>query len=207
MTAAVWGGAAGLAASPVLWAGIVRISRRPLPAGRWWPAGVAAVAVLVGAWAGTWAPLSVAAAWWLLLQIGFALAVVDLREHRLPDPLLATAGIGVTAAVTAAAAATGDWTSWWQAAVSATAAFVVFYALAVATGMGYGDVKLAAVIAGCAGYTSPTAAAAALLGGLLAGGLAGMGALAAGRGRRAALALGPWLLLGAAGSLAVPGVG
>jgi len=36
-----------------------------------------------------------AVAWWLLLVSGVALAVVDWREHRLPTPLVAVAGIGI----------------------------------------------------------------------------------------------------------------
>jgi leader peptidase (prepilin peptidase)/N-methyltransferase len=114
------------------------------------------------------------------------------------------AGVGVGTALTASAVLSGNWGRWWQAAFAAAAAFVVFYAVAVVSGLGYGDVKLAAVIAGCAGYTSPTAAAMALVGGFVAAGVvAAITVVVGGAGRGSALAMGPWLLLGAAATLAL----
>lgn len=203
-----WAALAGLLASPLVIAAIRATSRRPSPRGRWWPAVIVAACALAGGWAGYWTPSPwVAAAWALLLITGVGLAVLDLREHRLPTPMIAAAGLGAAAALTAAAAADGDWSRWWLAAASAAAAFVLFFGWAMVTGMGYGDVRLAALIAGVAGFTSPAAAAAALLGGLLTAGVAGVLLLAAGRPGSAPMAMGPWLLLGAAASLAVlPGV-
>lgn len=119
------------------------------------------------------------------------------------------------AVLIAGSACAGGWAGYWttsarpavawQAAVAAAAAFAVFYVMDMVSGMGYGDVKLAPVIAGCGGYSSPTLAAATLLAGLLIAGIAGLVLLAGGRGRGHQLALGPCLLLGAATSLAVLG--
>lgn len=160
------------------------------------------MAVLAGGWAGFWTRSPwVGAAWWALLVVGVGLAVVDLREHRLPTWLIVAAGALVAVALTVAAGVAGDWERWWAAAGCATAAFAVFYLLAMVSGMGYGDVKLAAVIAGCAGYSSPAAAAGALMAGMLVAGVVG-GMWAASRGRTSAMPVGPWLLLGAAASLA-----
>lgn len=167
---------------------------------------LAAGSACAGGWAGYWTTSAwPAVAWWVLLVTGVGLAAVDLREHRLPTPLIAAAALGVAVALTVAAARDSDWSSWWQAVATAATAFVVFYVMAMASGMGYGDVKLAAVIAGSAGYSSPTLAAGTLLAGLLVAGLAGLALLAAGRGRGHQLALGPCLLLGTAAGLAVLG--
>ncbi|MGI8681354.1 MAG: hypothetical protein ACR2JO_04335, partial [Mycobacteriales bacterium] len=87
----------------------------------------------------------------------------------------------------------------------AAAAFVAMYLVAMATDIGFGDVKLTAVIAGCAGYGSPTAAFAAVFAGFVAASVAGLAVLAVTRQRGQALAMGPWLLLGAAATLAGAG--
>lgn len=104
------GAAAGLLAGPLVWAGIRRFSRRPWPGG---PGRVAAVLVccgVAGGWAAGWAGgPQVAGAWWVLLVVGVAPAVVDAREHRLPDPLVAAAAVGVFTALGVAAAGGRGW--------------------------------------------------------------------------------------------------
>lgn len=94
------------------------------------------------------------------------------------------------------------WMPWWHALGAAGAAFVVLYAIAMATDLGYGDVKLTALIADCAGYGSPSAAFTVVLAGFLLAALAGVTLLIARRrGSEQPIAMGPWLLLGAAGTL------
>ena len=201
MSAAV-GAAAGLLAGPLVWAGIRRFSRRPWPGG---PSRIAAVLVccgVAGGWAAGWAGgPQVAGAWWVLLVVGVAPAVVDAREHRLPDPLLAAAAVGVFTALGVAAAGGRGWASWWQAAAVAGGAFVLMYVVAMFSGTGYGDVKLCAVIAGCAGFGSPVAALAVLTAGFAAAALAGLLRLLRGGRLHQPIALGPWLLIGAAAAL------
>ncbi len=203
---AVIGALAGLGAAPLVLAGIGRCSRRPWPCTPATTAAVIAACAVAGGWASSWAGYpQVAAAWWVLLVAGVGLAVVDVREHRLPDLLVAAAAAGVLAALTAATVASGDWTSWWRAIAVAAAAFVVMYLVAMATDIGFGDVKLIAVIAGCAGYGSVSAAFAAVFAGYMGASVAGLAVLAVTRQRGQALAMGPWLLLGAAATLAGAG--
>ncbi len=203
MTAVLLGAAAGLLSSPLLLWSIRWTTRQPRRPSVALTIGVIAGAALIGGWAWAWTePPQVPAGWWLLLVPGVALAVVDLLEHRLPDRLIIVTGCGVLAALTATAIAAGEWSRWWQAVAAAAAVFAVFLILAMFTGLGYGDVKLATVIAGCAGFGSMTAVAAALLTGFLLAGGVGLVLLMTGRGRGHAMAMGPWLLLGAAASLA-----
>jgi len=200
---AVIGALAGLAAAPLVLAGIGRCSRRPWPRTLATTPAVIAACAVAGGWASFWASSpQVTAAWWVLLVAGVGLAVLDVREHRLPDLLVAAAAAGVLVSLTAATVASGEWPSWWRAIAVAAGAFVAMYGLAMATDIGYGDAKLTAVIAGCAGYGSPIAAFAAVVAGLVAASVAGLAVLVVTRQRDRALAMGPWLLLGAAAALA-----
>lgn len=156
-------------------------------------------------------PLALATAWSLIAAGLDAAAVVplpaaalaapllwrvDVAEHRLPNavtlPLLLVGAVGAAARL-----ATGD-----LAPVAALASAGVLLAMAVAGGMGMGDVKLGAALAlatSTLGWTAPLAGLAASV---VVGGLAGLVALAAGR---RSLAFGPSLLAGhaLAGALAV----
>lgn len=206
MSAALVGGLAGVVVSPMLLEAIARAGRQAASLGPWRSITISGATAAAGAWAAFWSGGGLsAAAWWLLLVPGVALAIVDWREHRLPTSLVAVAGVGIAGALTAQSVLSGDWGSWWQAAAAAAVAFVLFYALALFSGLGYGDVKLATVIAGCAGYSSLTTASAALVTGFLAAGVAAIVLLVGGAGRGGAMAMGPWLLLGSAASLACYG--
>lgn len=130
------------------------------------------------------------------------MAVLDVREHRLPDLLVTAAAVGVLAALTAASVLSGEWQPWWRAIAVAAAAFALMYVMAVVTDLGYGDVKLIAVIAGCAGYDSSAAAMFAVLAGFLTASIAAVALWVVTRQGSRALAVGPWLLLGAAAALA-----
>ncbi len=84
-----------------------------------------------------------------------ALVVTDLREHRIPNRLvlvaLAAAIIGVI----------GEWlvgADVTVASVSGAACFAFYLVLAIAGGMGMGDVKLAGVLGLAAGLAGPTEA-------------------------------------------------
>lgn len=87
---ALIGALAGLAAAPLVLAGIGRSSCRP--GRRSHPATVAVAlgCATAGGWAAGWSAGEgqVPAAWWVLLVAGVALAVVDVVEHRLPDLLV-----------------------------------------------------------------------------------------------------------------------
>lgn len=116
---------------------------------------------------------------------------VDLREHRLPDRMtLPGVGAGVAAvAIEGLATRTVPWVPLLAAAILTA----LFLGLALAGGMGLGDVKLVAVI----GLASPTPAIAvgAPLAAFLLGGVVSVGVLIR-RGRGTRIPFGPFLLAG-----------
>ena len=119
------------------------------------------------------------------------LARVDLGERRLPDRMTLP-GIAL-AAVAVAVQGVVAHTVPWIPIVAAAALAVVFFLLAVAGGMGLGDVKLVAVI----GLASPTllVAVAAPFAAFLLGGIVSIVVLVR-RGRGARIPFGPFLLAG-----------
>lgn len=202
MVNALVGAIAGGLVSPLIWTLVLRSSRRPWPHRTPAAATVMAGCVVLGGWAGGWAGgVQPPVAWWALLVTGVGLAVVDVREHRLPNPLVAAAAAGVAAGLAVAAVDAGRWAPICQGAGAGACVFAVFYVVALFSGMGFGDVKLAAVVAGCAGADGPAAAVTALLAGFAVAGAVAVARLVGGAGRGSAVALGPWLLLGAAAVL------
>lgn len=145
----------------------------------WWWLGATSVAV-AGA-------LSLA-----LVGLGAA-AMVDLAERRLPNRLLLVAAAPVLVVTVAAVAVNGR-----SAAIGAVlgvglCAGPLFAAHLVSpAGIGFGDVKAAAVLGGALGLGSPVVATAALLSSLL------LAAVAALVGRQRDVPLGPWLIAGTA---------
>jgi leader peptidase (prepilin peptidase)/N-methyltransferase len=119
------------------------------------------------------------------------LAYVDLRERRLPDRMtLPGIGVGVAGvAIEGVASHTVPWTP----IVAAAALGAVFFVLALAGGMGLGDVKLVPAI----GLASPTLAIAVVapLAAFVLGGVLSVVVLV-GRGRGARIPFGPFLLAG-----------
>jgi leader peptidase (prepilin peptidase)/N-methyltransferase len=132
----------------------------------------------------------------LVVVLGLALAVVDLHSRRLPDPL-----VGALAAVVAVPVALPGGRPGAGRAVLAAALLGLGYlivALLPGDGLGFGDVKLAAVLGFLLGWFGwPTLLAGVVLPHLINGPVA-IWLLAAGRaGRRTALPFGPALLAGA----------
>ena len=84
----------------------------------------------------------------LLAVAAVLLTVIDLRHRLLPDRIvLPTLVLGVVL-LSGAALADGAWPALYRAVLGAAALFAVFLALAVISpsGLGMGDVKLAAVL-------------------------------------------------------------
>jgi leader peptidase (prepilin peptidase)/N-methyltransferase len=162
-------------------------------------------------------PLALALATLAVVAIGPAVAAVpgvylaatapeltrfDLAHRRLPDRMtLPGIAVGVVALVVEALA-TGSVP--WTPIVAAAVLTAVFLGLALAGGMGLGDVKLAAVI----GLASPTSSIAVLapLAAFLLGGVVSAVVLVR-RGRGVRIPFGPFLLAGyAVALLAGPGI-
>ena len=115
-----------------------------------------------------------------------SLVVVDLRQRRLPNPLVALAALGLLVSCLAVLGAgpPGGTGTVLRAVATATATGVVLVALAACGGLGTGDAKLGAVLAGAAALLDP---AGPLLAALVAAVCGGVGAVAvAGAPRRRA---------------------
>jgi leader peptidase (prepilin peptidase) / N-methyltransferase len=139
-------------------------------------------------------PLVVAAAlWWVLCAV--PLAFVDLRVHRLPNPLTYGTAGGVFGLLIVAAATSGRWPALVSALLSAAVTGVVFLAVTLllgTRGMGLGDVKLAVSVAGLAGWWGWGTAFGVILLAFFVSGVTGAVLLATRRAtRNSQIALGP----------------
>jgi leader peptidase (prepilin peptidase)/N-methyltransferase len=146
-----------------------------------------------------------------LAAIAVALALIDLDVHRLPNPIVLPAYPVGLALLAAASWASGDWSALLRAVIGAAGLYLLYFLMMVAssallgaTGMGFGDVKLAGVLGMYLawlgwGPLAIGAFAAFLLGGgfsiiLLATGAAN---------RKTGVPFGPWMLMGAAVGIGV----
>jgi leader peptidase (prepilin peptidase)/N-methyltransferase len=131
--------------------------------------------------------------------VGVLLAAVDLTVLRLPDLLVLPTAVAVAALLAVAAVATGEAALVARGLVAAATLGTAYGLLALLPGsaLGFGDVKLAALLGAPLGWLGWPAV---LLGGVLPvllGGLAALGLLAAGRIRRdTPVPLGPALVAG-----------
>ncbi|WP_194822161.1 A24 family peptidase [Micromonospora sp. S-DT3-3-22] len=136
----------------------------------------------------------------LVAAVGVVLAVVDLASLRLPDPLVGAAALGGGTALTVAAVAAGTPGRLALALVGAALSFLLYVVLALLprSRLGFGDVKLAAVLGLPLGWLGWPALWLGLLLPHLLNGVLVLALLAAGRVRRdTALPFGPALLTGA----------
>ncbi|WP_299954475.1 A24 family peptidase [uncultured Modestobacter sp.] len=139
-------------------------------------------------------------AWLWFVAVGLLLAVVDLREQLLPNRVLLPGVAGGVALLALAAAVDGDWPAWGHALLAGAAAFAVLLVMALISpsGLGMGDVKLAAFLGLFLGWLGWPVVLAGFFLGFLLQALVGLGLLAARRvGRSTGLPFGPALLAGA----------
>ena len=204
----VVGGVATLATSPYL----ARIARTvpDRDAAAWWRgttpgrverAVTALIAAVLGMLAGHavgWAaPLP---AFVVFAGLATPLLLVDVQHHRLPDRLVLPAAAGALVLLTVAAGVRGDWSALARAAAAGGVVFGVFCAVTLASpsSLGFGDVKLAGVLAVYLGWLGWTRVFYGVFVGFLLGAFVAVALLA---GRRATLktdiALGPALIVGA----------
>ncbi|KQR53790.1 peptidase A24 [Leifsonia sp. Leaf336] len=135
----------------------------------------------------------------LFAGVSIVLALIDADTHRLPDVIvLPTLGVGAVLLL-AAAVTGGGWGDALRAVVGSGVLFTCYLLLALAYrgGMGFGDVKLAAVIGmylGWSGWSELIVGsfAAFVLGGLYAVVLLGLRRTSRGKG----IPFGPWMLAG-----------
>lgn len=97
---------------------------------------------------GSWAPVALDGLLIALVAVcGLWLAVIDAREHRLPNAIVLPLYAAVGVLLVAQAIATADPGRLLAAAIAGAIAFTVFFSMGLAGGVGFGDVKLAGVLA------------------------------------------------------------
>ncbi|MFG3706867.1 prepilin peptidase [Micromonospora sp. NPDC047670] len=200
--AALLGGLAGLAAPRVGRRWTARpASKRPGSAtGSGALAGAAVGAVVFAGLAAARGDDPALPAFLGLAAFGLVLAVVDLACLRLPDPLVRAAALVVVGGLAGAALSIGAPERLFAAAAGAALSFAGYVLLALLPGsrLGFGDVKLAAVLGLPLGWLGWSPLALGLLLPHLLNGVVVLALLAAGRVRRdTPLPLGPALLAGA----------
>lgn len=168
----------------------------------WWLPVVAVGGAVVGVPFYAGVPAPVAVTYVVALVWAATLAFIDLEVRRLPDVLTLPAYPVTGVLLTFCAAASGEWEPLARAAACAGLAVGAFFLLVLispgGTGLGWGDVKLAGVLAGLLGWFSWYNALLGLLTGFILGGVVAAVLLVARRvGRKSYLSFGPALILGA----------
>ena len=132
------------------------------------------------------------------LAVLLVLSLIDLEHHRLPNAIVYPSAVAATTWIVVAASA--DALDPIGAAVGAAAYGGGLLAVSIASrgGMGFGDVKLGALIGGIIGSIDLASVAVASGSAVLLGGVAGVIALARGAGRSDMMPFGPMMSAGAA---------
>ena len=141
-----------------------------------------------------------------LASIAVALALIDLDVHRLPDAIVLPSIVVAAVIFAVAAALGGDWGDLGRAAAAGAVLFAVYFLMLVAypAGMGFGDVKLAAVLGIYLGWLGWGVLAVGAMAAFLLGGVFAVVLVVRGRaGRGSGIPFGPWMLLGAAVGIGV----
>lgn len=131
-----------------------------------------------------------------------ALAAIDIQIYRLPDKITFTTGLASVVALSVVALVHHDPHAIGAAAISGVAYFFFLFVPAwiYPKGMGFGDVKLAALLGLYLGFLTPTyvpvLAVLSLVISSLIGLVIGVGVLVARKGQSRPYPFGPWLALG-----------
>jgi leader peptidase (prepilin peptidase)/N-methyltransferase len=138
--------------------------------------------------------------WLVLLAVCPLLAVVDVSTRLLPTALIRPGYIGVLVLLAVAVGLEGSWHGLVGAGlgwVTMGGCYVALWYLG-GSGLGYGDVRLAGLLALPLGLLGWSALLTGFATGFVLGGLAGLGLLASGRaGLRTAMPFGPFMMAGA----------
>jgi leader peptidase (prepilin peptidase)/N-methyltransferase len=144
------------------------------------------------------APMLIAFAY--LAVISLALALIDIDVHRLPNTIVLPAFIVAAVLISLEAVLTDNYGSLLRAGVGMVALFVLYFLLAFIYpgGMGFGDVKLAAVLGIYLGWLGWGELVVGAFSAFLLGGIFAIVLMIFRRaGRKTAIPFGPWMLLGA----------
>ena len=130
----------------------------------------------------------------VLVLLLVPVTLIDLDTHTIPNKITYP-GFVVGLALIAVLETDSLVENLIASAAAGGFLFVAWFAYP--RGMGLGDVKLAGVIGILLGWLGWEALAVGAIAVFLLGGIVGIGMLVAGRGRKASLAFGPWMLAGA----------
>jgi len=168
----------------------------------WWLPGVAVVGTVLGLPFYAGVPTPVGVTYVVALVWAVTLAFIDLEVRRLPDVLTLPAYPVAAVLLATCSGSSGEWLPLARAAACAGVAVAAYFLLVLVSpggsGLGWGDVKLAGVLAGLLGWFSWYNALLGLLTGFIVGGLAAAVLLLSGRaGRTSHLSFGPAMVVGA----------
>lgn len=134
----------------------------------------------------------------VLAAVSVALALIDLDTRLLPNRIVLPTLVAGVALLGTASLLNGDYGQLGRAAIGMGGLFIVYYLLALFGGMGFGDVKLAAVVGLYLAWLGWGQLAVGALAAFLLGGIFGIVLILARRaGRKTAIPFGPWILAGA----------
>ena len=143
-------------------------------------------------------PTVEAAAYSILFAALVAITAIDVELRLIPKRIVWPAFLIGTGLLSAAALVIGNPRLMLDAVIGAAAAFIVLFVIHLISprGMGFGDVRLAALLGLFLGWLGPAHVGLGLFLGFVSGGVGGIAALAAGRSRKSALPFGPFLAIG-----------
>jgi len=136
----------------------------------------------------------------ILTAVSIALALIDVDTRRLPNVIVLPSLIAGVVLLGVAGALRGDWASIAGALIGGAALFAFYLALALAKpgGMGFGDVKLAAVLGLYLGFLGWGNLLVGAFAAFVFGGVFGIALILVRRaGRKSQIPFGPWMILGA----------
>jgi leader peptidase (prepilin peptidase)/N-methyltransferase len=134
----------------------------------------------------------------VLSAVSVVLALVDLDTRTLPNRIVLPALAAGILLLGTSSLLVGDYQQLIRAAIGMAALFVLYYILALTGGMGFGDVKLAAVMGLYLAWLGWGPLAVGALAAFVLGGLFGIVLIVIRRaGRKTAIPFGPWILAGA----------
>ncbi len=135
-----------------------------------------------------------------LTAISIALALIDLDTKTLPNAIVLPSLLAGVVLLGAASALRADWTGLLQALAGGAILFAFYLILALVKpgGMGFGDVKLAAVLGLYLGFLGWGNLLVGSFAAFLFGGLFGIALMILRRaGRKSRIPFGPWMIAGA----------